>query len=488
MTREGQQYYSEIDELLASRKIEVVEHEINKLPSGEEFQQLSSMQQYQILRLRGKLELEKGNVAEASQWFLLAFEENPDCVQAKQNQVLAYWLSHNNKKAYDLASMYLNQGIDSDVMVTHFVRSLESYDELQSTVEKYDELISEDEILSTSVAHRYFEFKKYEQAQSFAQQALILSPESPHVHFELGMIFHEWGLHGHWSYRTNRLAQALEHYNSTIAFAELQSYQVLLPDTYMNRGSLRCLLHDDEADKDLLLAAQISSTPEWYAERAIPLLLSRNKAEKAERLLKHLDLQKNAGQFLKLCVESEVGDEQTKLENTKSISRLADKDWDRAIECRFHGVQWALELNNIDLARSFITEEVTKEFPFHAYVLNAWVEGKSHNFDQAQQYANQAMEVRADNWDEINPHDLRMLSHIFLELGDDHQALILLEQIIVPGYLDQNMKDLVQCAQRLERHDLLLRVCQEMRECGTADEKCDSPRLSDSGGSRNNGS
>lgn len=65
--------------------------------------------------------------------------------------------------------------------------------------------------------------------------------------------------------------------------------------------------------------------------------------------------------------------------------------------------------------------------------------------------------------------DLRLLAHVLIRLKDDANALGLLEEVVHPGFFDDEIKSLIDCAQRLERHDLLLRLCQELREAGTTD-------------------
>ena len=60
--------------------------------------------------------------------------------------------------------------------------------------------------------------------------------------------------------------------------------------------------------------------------------------------------------------------------------------------------------------------------------------------------------------------EIELLATLLVGLEEDDRALPLLEQVTTPGVLDENCKRLVNCAQRLGRHDTLLRICDELRQ------------------------
>ena len=461
--------FANINQLFVERKFEAAEHELQKLTAGIELDELSIEEHYQVLRFQGKLALAKGDYEAAADSFLSAYEKQPVIIPAKQNQVLAYWLRNEFTVAHDLAQGYLDDGFVSEMMVTHLVRTIRSQEELDQTCQTYSDL--SDEELLTATAHKYLEFGDYEKANHAALDAEKLSEDSPYVHLLLGMINHEWAIHGHWSERSKRFSLALEHYSSAIRLAESQNFKLMLPDTFMNRGALRSLMDLGGADEDFIQAVETADRPVKYAERAISYFLAKGKPAKAEKLLKYLNLEEPNGKFLAAVVNADIGNDETKRESIRTAKTLTNVEWDRAIECRFQGVQWALELNEIEVAESFITDEFVTQHPFHAHLLRGWISGKEERFDDARRHANAAEALLAEVKDEVSEQDIRLLAHMFLELGDDEQALVLLEQIVLPGLFDQNMKDLIECAQRLERHDLMLRLCRELRESGVSDDQ-----------------
>ncbi len=86
--------------------------------------------------------------------------------------------------------------------------------------------------------------------------------------------------------------------------------------------------------------------------------------------------------------------------------------------------------------------------------------------DEAQQYAAYALEQDVQD---AHTQELRLLADVFIRLEQPIKALDLLERIAPTGLLNDDTKMLITCAQRLRRHDLLLRICRELREAGERD-------------------
>jgi len=72
---------------------------------------------------------------------------------------------------------------------------------------------------------------------------------------------------------------------------------------------------------------------------------------------------------------------------------------------------------------------------------------------------------------DARPLELGLLAEVFTKLDVRVKALDLLEQFTTPGILNDDTKILVNCAQHLDRDDLLLRICRELRETGEQDDE-----------------
>src|SRR5207253_1970739 len=56
-------------------------------------------------------------------------------------------------------------------------------------------------------------------------------------------------------------------------------------------------------------------------------------------------------------------------------------------------------------------------------------------------------------------------------LKRDEDALPLIERCVSPGEFDVDTRRLLDCATRLKRHEIVLRVCRELREAGVKDRR-----------------
>ena len=147
---------------------------------------------------------------------------------------------------------------------------------------------------------------------------------------------------------------------------------------------------------------------------------------------------------------------------------LAEDEWDGNIECRFRCVQWAIDSKDFVYADTIVDEAFLSRHPFQARTMRAWILCESGDLDKAISEAKLAVEESTQS---PVREELRLLSRILLTLEDDANAIVLLKRIAIPGILDDNMKALIACGQRLGQHDLLLRLCSELREVGSIDEK-----------------
>lgn len=129
-------------------------------------------------------------------------------------------------------------------------------------------------------------------------------------------------------------------------------------------------------------------------------------------------------------------------------------------------MQWSINLDDLERAKACLSTAFVKRHPFQAQTLLAWIHLEAGDEKEARAAAGNALASSIEN---ARKQDLRLLARILVRLKDDASALGLLEEVAHPGLFDDEMKALINCAQRLDRHDLLLRLCQEVREAGTTD-------------------
>jgi len=465
---EGEELYPEIIELLKDRKLEAAEHEIEKLPPLEETGSLDSHRRYAILRLKAKLQFELCNFDEASRLFLSAYDILPKLSQARQNRVLALDLA-GQEEAGSEAKLLLDDGICTASVLSTYIRSTETIEELSEYQQSIDELAESDEVLNETLARQYLSWGKLELAKAAANRALEISPTSAHALFTRGTIAHNSIVHGNWEDRPKHIRDALHLYTEAEEAAKRDNYNGLLSEIYSNRGRVNGVAGNSiEAANDFRTSVEQSDKPSGYAEGAVSYFLHEQEYASAWEYLTYLDASSDEAQFLQIATKYHYGAEDDKKNQIQQMLSLADSGVERAPEARYHCVQWALDLRDFDLARKCVPDALLKQRPFQGHTLLGWIEYEQGNTDVANEHSQKALEVSSRSADR---EDLATLARLLVELENDEDAFPLLEHVYTPGVLDLNTKRLLECAQQLERHDLLIRVCSELRNTGQHDNR-----------------
>lgn len=465
---DSQEPYRTIEDLLNDRRLDLARHELDKLPDTKTAESLPLTDRYKLLRLRAKLALEEGNFEAAAELFLKAYAVAPELDQAKQNQVLAFSLLGDTKQAYARATEYISAGLKTPVMVLRLLDSITSQDQLTQHASLFEALLHTDENINTVLSHKYMWFDDYAHAYEAATRALTITTDSPHAHLAAALAMHNEAVYGDRDQRLHRLQVALTHYDSALSAARQQRFKGLPPEILVNRAAAKMLLGDTHgAARDYRAAVDSATRPSVYAGRAMGFFLQEQDFGSARELLDSMDRGSREARYLALVSNYETADLPEKRTSIDDMALLAEQQWDRARECRFHCVQWALELGEPELAESFVSTAFQEEHPFQAHTMLAWIRISSQDEARAKEEALRALDESIQS---AHPQELRVLAYLLVRLGEDEHALGLLEQVSRPGVLDDEMKSLITCAQRLGRDDLLLRLCRELRDSGAQDE------------------
>lgn len=467
---DGEELYSEIESLFKDRKLEAAEHAIGKLGDPERDSTLSVRQRYLILRLRAKLALEHQHFDEAARLFTLAYDACPDLKQARENHLLALELSGKFSQAFAETERLLKEGMDSPLVVRVLINTSSTPSDLTQHQDTINKHISSSEDVNLAIAHKYVGWCQLEPAADAAERALGISPSSAHACFACGMVAHHAALRGNWQHRNENLAKAIHHYTEAIVAAERDKYSALLPEVYSNRARVHAVIGNvSHAAQDYRSSVRISPRPGLYAESAVSFFLHVEDFDSALELVPVLDASSNEAAFLIAVTEYHHAPTRDEKESRIiELATLADQQSCRATEARFLCVQWAIELQNLQLARQCLPQSFVEQRPFQGNTLLGWIELEAGNKDRAQELAALALDSSSRA---AHQQELAVLARLLVRLGQDEKALPLLEQVATPGVLDFDCKRLIECAQRLERHDTLLRICGELRHTNRQDDK-----------------
>ena len=334
----------------------------------------------------------------------------------------------------------------------------------QDTINEY---ISSEEDVNLSLVERHLAWNQVELAADAARRAVDVAPESTHALFSCGMVAHHSALQGDWRNRDEHLADAIRHYSNALAVGERDKYIGLLPEIHTNRGRVHGIVGNlDQAAQDFRSAVRVSDRPSLYAEAAVSFFLHVQDYDTAWELVPVLDATSDEAAFLTVVTKYHHAPDDERKDHVVALESLADREIDRATEARFLCVQCAIELKDLGLARQCVPESFVERQPFQGNTLLGWIELEAGNEERAREVAALALDSssRAAHQQEIS-----VLARLLARLGEDEKALPLLEQAATPGVLDDDCKRLVDCAQRLDRHDTLLRICADLRQTNQQD-------------------
>jgi len=458
---------AEIEKLLDERRFDAARHEMEKQPDIEAAKSLPVQEQYLLLRFRGRLAMEDGDWTTASTMFLAAYDVAPESDQAKQNHVLGLSLSGDLAKAYEAAKEHIASGVRTNVMAVRLIGCVSSTDQLAEQSSLIDQYRETEADLNTALCHKYIQFGAYDDATKAAEQALTIAPDSPHAHLAAAMAAHSASVHIASDQRIAQLHRAIEHYSTAETRATEESYPQIIPEALVNRGAAYMLLNQKEqAAADFRAVVNVVDTPTSYANRSVEFFLQESDYRSAWELLDAVDRSTTEGQYLALVTEYNNGDADERETALVKMLKLADEPSDREVDCRSFCVQWSINLDDFERAKACLPDAFVKKYPLQGQTLLAWIHLEADDETEARAAADKALASSIEN---ARKQDLRVLAQILVRLKDDASALGLLEEVAHPGFFDDEMKSLITCAQRLGRHDLLLRLCQELREAGTTD-------------------
>jgi hypothetical protein len=337
----------------------------------------------------------------------------------------------------------------------------ERLDEVLPLVEAH---LETEEDINVALAHRLIAFGDYSGARAAGERAAKIAPRSAHAHFAAGSSAHNEATATDGGQRKAALVAALEHYTLAEAIATELKYHGLIPEILLNRGAVNAMLHDKAAAKaDYKASVLRADVPSLYAPNALSFFMHVGDSEGAGGLLQYLDVTSEEGKFFSALVGFDLAkDDEKRRECIRELATLADESERKEVECRLHCVDLSLRIRDWDLARSIISNDFEAAHPFQANTGLAWIAAASNEGDPGE-FAKRAV---AAGVEDSTAQDRRVLADILMRIGNDATALTLLEQNITPGVFDDDTRKVIECAQQLDRHDLLLRLCRELREAG----------------------
>lgn len=435
---------------------------------------LSPRQRWRLLSLQANVLLSEGESERAGRLLLQAKQQQPLEEKAQVNEALGYELTGDIEKAHALALSLRQAFPDSSSAAAIWVRTAPASlgsSELEADVASFADKES-DVALSLSICS--LNRGDVERAERYALRATELQPELAQTWLMLGQSIHTRACK---QTRADQLRQLLRqaeaHYSRTIDLAHAHGNVHIEAAAFLNRAVAREVLADTNAAVDFRTARQLAPQDASVMRKHALYLANQNQMDQAVTeaiaasaaepgnessvLLAALLWDRNQGddrrQSLDLCLRAASGAETHRFSEALEMAVLGlseFKRWDDVTRLlgslpqgRISEVARSTLLSQLNLAQ---TDRVSAE--------------------------SLARTAHAAVGDQTSTQDLRRLARLLGRLGLFNLALPLLQRIAQPGRFDADSQMLLDCANHLHNHHVVLDVCRQLREAGVED-----PRL-----------
>jgi tetratricopeptide (TPR) repeat protein len=457
-----------IERIIERHDLELAEAKLKELEirAADKFQPHHS---YQVRALRARILSNRWQWGQAGRELLDAKRFMPQTERARINEALGYELMGDRTTAYALANS-LRQELPHVVrLVTIWVRTAPEDTPFESLVEVAAPLAKDDEELNLALAHRALLANRILDALSFARRASDLDSNSPPAWFILGQVKHKEAFAGAAGIQSAHLREAAEHYDRAVRLAHEQKMPGLEAAARFNRGKARHLLGDAGAEADYAVAIELARPDQGLRTSYAGYLIEMGRPSDA---LRELAPENGEPTSVRLFYEAAARYERNTGDDRQQAVALlrrviASEVSDRWDDAHILLVQWAIESKNTGDVRTEIRGSRLRETnPLVFHTLTGWLSSADGDQGSATSAFEAASQVVTDG---SSRDHLYLLAQALVSVGADERALSLLLRCYRPGRFDVECRKLLDCAHRLDRHDVSYRVCRELREAGVTD-------------------
>ncbi len=441
--------------------------------------QMSFRQRFRLLSNIGASHLGENQGQKAANLFLEAKQWQPDDERACANEALAYQLLSNTDRAFNLAKTYREQFPNSARIVTIWIQNAPSSISYQNLVKEIPTAVLSDAEVSVALAHRALRVKDYENGTRLTKQAIKSKPDWSYPSLMLAQIVLEkhisetFATHGQIFVIPDdgHLREAENTCSRAISLAEREGDKNLQAEALSTRGFLREILGDkDGGEPDTESAYKIAPLNRKVTRDYAVYLLQKGDRNEAIRLLREVVASSDEDQasFVLANALAERNGPSDEEEAARLFITIANSERpmqpgfreeviDSAMNLLSRGQRW----DDIALLLKVIPAESISAVCKATFRARLYLrqEKQKECFDSA----NEALAALSEH---TSRHDKRRLARLLSECGRWRDALPLWESVVAPTRDSSDVRRLLDCAKRLGRHDVILKTCQSLRQCG----------------------
>lgn len=482
--RDTDAYHAEIDE--AKRKIEQGDYQIaryllTKL-RDQAWDKLDARRRFRVLSNMAAAHLGEAQYEKAAALFLEAKSLQPDDERACANEALAHQLLGNPERAFEVATEHRKRHPNSARVVAVWVRNAPGdipFAALETQVP--DRLLNDPEV-AFSLAIHAANAGALDRAEEFALKAANLNPEWAYPWLMLARIITkrqlalDLGEQGQLPTDSvvGGLGNAEEYSEKAVGLAKKERAKGVLAEALMTRGLIKEFLgKQQDAEQDGAAAYYENPTSPYVLREYGIILANHGKTDLAISLLRK-------------AVQSDEGYESKYLLAVTLKSRNAPDDASEALQTFIDIAQTATPMAEgyrehiLEQAVDLLTREAQWERIENLLVstpkgtisdvalatFRAIANWRRKDQEATHKWADYALKILSPS---TSRHDRRRLARLLTSIGRYSEALPLWQELADPTSLTSDTRNLLGCANRLERHGLLLEWCKRLRESSVRD-------------------
>lgn len=477
-------FHSEID--VAKNHIENKEYQIAKLLLQQirvrSWDLLNNRQKFRVLTNLAVVELSNENPKGAAELYFQAKSQQPTDELARTNEAIGYLILGQREKSFELLSVLIVDFPRSVHVLTAFVQSAPEPMSLSSLEEKLPSDLLDQEKVAKAMTLRAMNSDDWQNAERYARAATDGENPSFGSWILLGQIIVQSEYNtGHQRFGTedsiynpDRLREAEHALNQALGLAVINNSNAERAEALLFRGQARFFLNrKDEAFVDLEEALGFAPYNPRVIEAYVDLLTIEGKSELAVVYLRRVSPEKLSvhGRLYLGMLLLENGDNEDRNAAKKILLSIIRSEETLPVDFREHvievGLQALASRNDFDAGRKLLDEapeESISEVDFETLMAKLRVlQGQQ---DEALHHADKALSVMKDS---TTVYEIRRLARVLFGLGRYTDALPLWQRICNPRVLSHDTKHLLDCASRLDRHDIMIETLRNLRDAGASD-------------------
>ena len=478
------QFHQEIDE--AQDRIDSRDYQLAKLllqrMRTRRWSQLTERHRFRLLTCLAVVAMGQDDWKRSAELFLEARSYQPDDEKAQVNEALAHQIFGERDKAFTVADKLREKHPTSERLFGIWVRNAPdtmTFSDLESAIPTNVAVEGE---AAVSLAFRAMDGGDLVTAEKYARAATKSSPTWSVTWSALGVVIFEqeksqsWMAYGFNNdyYDRAKTLEAQASFSTAVSCARTEKSNIRLVEALLNRSGINIFLDlEEEACADIDEAFRLlPENPNVLIAYAQSYWL-RGDTRGAIEILRRVptaSMHSNAQMMLAtlLMERGSSGDYRDASELCRALAKERD---DMTPDFREHVIEVGLDAFSKD-SRIHAGEGFLNELPADTVskvgMSTLWA--KFHRLagdsEKASSSTDQARETLSEN---TSLHDIRRLAVELSELGRYKDALALWQRVAVPSVLSTDTRRLLECASRLEQHDLMLATFHALREAGVVD-------------------